>query len=101
LELAAAFKKLEAEKWGKMADLFKAAGSEYSSPGLQKKWELMQKKGEVNAAGEYVGDDAEVPEAAAEGSEASADAQMNEDGDADAENEDGGEAEADADNEDA
>ena len=84
-----------------MVEMFKAAGSEYTSPGLQKKWELMQKKGEVNANGEYVGDDTEVLEAAAEGSEASADAQMKEDGDADAEDEDGTEAEAGADNEDA
>jgi hypothetical protein len=84
-----------------MVEMFKAAGSEYTSPGLQKKWELMQKKGEVNADGEYVGDDTEVLETAAEGSEASADAQMKEDGDADAENEDSSKAEDDADNEDA
>lgn len=88
-----------------MVEMFKAAGSEYTSPGLQKKWELMQKKGEVNADGEYIGDDTEVPGAAAEGSEASADAQLKEEGDDDAENENGteaeAEAEADADNEDA
>jgi hypothetical protein len=46
-----------------MVELFKAAGSEYYSPGLQKKWDIMVKKGEVNAKGEYVGDDAEVSDA--------------------------------------
>jgi hypothetical protein len=29
-----------------MVEMFKAAGSEYSSPGLQKKWDIMVKKGE-------------------------------------------------------
>jgi hypothetical protein len=33
------------------------------SPRLQKKWDIMVKKGEVNAKGEYVGDDAEVSDA--------------------------------------
>lgn len=93
------FKKLEAEKWIKVVDMFKIAGSEYTSPGLQKKWELMQKKGEVDTKGNYIGNDAEVPQAAAEGSQASADIQVNEDGDA--ENEDGSNGDAEAENEEA
>lgn len=96
-ELAAAFKKLEAEKWIKMAEMFKAAGSEYSSPGLQKKWEMMVKKGEVDPKGNYVGGDAEVSEAAeasgsgdAEVEEENGDVEVEEEN-GDAENEDGSE----------
>lgn len=95
-DTVAALKKLEAEKWVKIADKFKATGSEYTSLGLQKKWELMTKKGEVTAAGEYVGDDVAEPEVA-EGAEAeAADTEMKENGDVDVENEDGSEADADA-----
>ena len=91
-------KKLEAEKWMKMVDMFKAVGSEYTSPGLQKKWEMMQKKGEVDASGKYIGNDVEVPEAEApaEGFEGSADAEVKENGDID---NGGSEGEAEADNE--
>ena len=89
-------KKLEAEKWIKIADMFKATGSNYTSPGLQKKWELMTKKGEVTAAGEYVGDDVAEPEVAEATEAGAADTEMKENGDAYAENEDGVDAEADA-----
>jgi len=96
-------KKLEAEKWIKIADKFKATGSDYTSPGLQKKWELMTKKGEVTAAGEYVGDDVAEPEVAEAAEAGAADTEMKENDDADAENEDRSEADAEAgaDNEDA
>ena len=70
-------KKLEADKWNKMVEMFKAVGSVYSSPSLQKKWEVMQKKGEVDATGNYVGNDVEAPEATAEDTEVSGDAETN------------------------
>jgi len=59
--MAAEFKKLEAEKWTTAADMFGDAGSDYTGPSCQKKWELMVKKGEVDENGVYVGDDAEAP----------------------------------------
>ena len=64
-----------------MAEMFKAVGSEYSSPGLQKKWGLMQKKGEVDAKGVYVGDDAEFEEAGEEAEASGGDTQAEENGD--------------------
>ena len=65
-----------------MAEMFKATGSEYSSPGLQKKWELMQKRGEVDAKGVYIGDDVEISDAGALEVEASGgDAKSKENGD--------------------
>lgn len=94
-------KKLEAEKWMNIVGKFKDAGSEYTSLGLQKKWEMMQKKGEVDASGQYIGNDAEVleAEAPAESSGGSANGNVKEDGDFDSE--EGNEVEAKADNEEA
>lgn len=63
-ETAAAIKKLTAEKWGKISDLLKAGGAEYTGPAVEKKFEMMVKKGEVDSAGKYIGRDDEAGEAA-------------------------------------
>ena len=81
-----------------MAELFKAAGSEYTSAGVQKKWELMLKKGEVTAKGEYAGDDVEVSDAPEVSGSGTGDAEVEQEN-GDAENEEG--SEEDAENEEA
>jgi hypothetical protein len=86
-ENEAALKKLEADKWNKISEMFKEIGSAYLSTQLQKKWELMIKNGEVDAKGAYVGDDPEVTDDAedADGAEVSADAHGKTTGEDDAE----------------
>lgn len=98
-ETAAAMKKLTAEKWGKISDLLKAGGAEYTGPAVERKFELMLKKGEVDNAGNYIVKNNEAGEAApASGSgggsaeeeadaEAQVEAEVENDDEADAEGE--------------
>jgi hypothetical protein len=58
-EVAAAIKKLENEKWGLIAARMKEDGTDtYKSAAVQNKFGQLQKKGLIDAKGNYIGADA-------------------------------------------